>query len=124
MTVTDKPDPARITTPEERAPLYAAYKASRDRGDEIGYRCPDDSIVQYAVRAYDRAKYGTEALALPDWLVDLIHAAASHAEGMACSPDHIHGQVCNRCTWESLYEAVPAHTKVLAVQALALRAAA
>lgn len=119
-----KPKPARMTSPEERAPLYAAYAASRERGEEIGFQCPDDSIVQYAVRAYDEAKYGTEALALPDWLIDLIHAAATSAEDMACVPAEagIHAEGCDRCAWETLYRAVPHRTKALAEQARALRA--
>ncbi len=119
-----KPAPARITSPEERAPLYAAYKASRDRGEQIGYHCPDDSIVRYAVRAYDREKYGTEALALPDWLADLIHAAGSASEEMACTPAEVHDEGCDACAWEILYAAVPQRTKVLAEQASALKAAA
>lgn len=47
---------ARMTTPAERAPLYAAYAAARARGEEIGYRCEDDSIIQSAVRAYETAE--------------------------------------------------------------------
>lgn len=48
-----RPRPARMTTPAERAPLYAAYAAARSKGEEIGYRCEDDSIIQAAVKAYE-----------------------------------------------------------------------
>lgn len=116
-----KPAPARLTSPEERAALHAAYAEGRRRGDEIGYPCPDDSIIQYAVRAYDEAKYGTRALTLPDWLVDLIHAAATAAEEMACTPDDQHAEGCDRCAWAALYQAVPQHTKTLTEQGRALR---
>lgn len=51
-----RPKPARITTPAERAPLYAAYAAARQRGLEIGAQCDDDSIIQYAVKAYETAE--------------------------------------------------------------------
>ncbi len=51
-----RPAPARITTPAERAPLYAAYAAARARGAQIGAQCDDDSIIQYAVRAYETAE--------------------------------------------------------------------
>ena len=51
-----RPAPARVTTPAERAPLYAAYDAARARSEQIGYRCEDDSIIQHAVRAYETAE--------------------------------------------------------------------
>jgi hypothetical protein len=51
-----RPEPARITTSSERAPLYAAYAAARQRSKEIGYQCEDDSIIQYAVKAYETAE--------------------------------------------------------------------
>jgi hypothetical protein len=43
----------RLTTPEERAPLYAAYQAARAEVDRIGGNLSDDSIVQAAVKAYE-----------------------------------------------------------------------
>lgn len=110
MPNSQKPKPARITSTEERTPLYAAYAAGRARGEDIGHRCPDDSIIQYAVRAYDRAKYGTEALMLPDWLVDLI-------EAVQCMED----ENDNRCYWDALIQQIPERTMTLAKQAGQLR---
>lgn len=141
MPISDKPKAARMTSPEERAPLYAGYAASRQRGEDIGYRCEDDSIIQYAIRAYDREKYGTEALALPDWLVDLIARAQDAAKSLACDhphPDWENGDNdpedgptandyaagCDRCAAQTLFDAVPERTKVLAEQGLALRSTA
>ena len=51
-----RPAAARLTTPAERAPLYAAYAAARAREQEIGGFCDDDSIIQYAVKAYKTAE--------------------------------------------------------------------
>jgi hypothetical protein len=42
----------RLTTPEERAPLYAAYQAARNEAEEVGGSFTDDSIIQAAVKAY------------------------------------------------------------------------
>lgn len=117
MRSNDKAQPARMTSPEERAPLYAAYAEARRRGDEIGFCCPDDSIVQYAIHAYDREKYGTEALMLPDWLVDLIEAAIAAEDEMSCD----HSEKCQHCYWNALLMSVPGRTMVLAKQAIQLR---
>ena len=71
-----RPKPARITTPAERAPLYAAYAAARARGEQIGAQCDDDSIVQYAVNAYETAEMGrlraqvAEALTVADEMAE------------------------------------------------------
>lgn len=51
-----RPKAAHITTAAERAPLYAAYAAARARGEQIGAQCDDDSIIQYAVKAYETAE--------------------------------------------------------------------
>jgi hypothetical protein len=119
--ITEKPQPARITTAEERAPLYAAYTAGRARGEDIGYRCPDDSIIQYAVRAYDREKYGTEALMLPDWLVDLIEAAQCMEDELGCDELGHLDETCKRCYWDALIQQIPERTMTLAKQAIELR---
>jgi hypothetical protein len=119
--MSDRPQPARLTSPEERAPLYAAYAAGRERGERIGYHCPDDSIIQYAVRAYDREKYGTEALALPDWLVDLVEAAMCMEDELTCDEQgHLTGK-CERCYWDALLQSIPERTMTLVKQAIALR---
>lgn len=48
-----RPAPARVTTPAERAPLYAAYAAARAKAAEVGADYHDDGIVQAAVKAYE-----------------------------------------------------------------------
>ncbi|MFI5934758.1 DUF5131 family protein [Actinoplanes sp. NPDC051494] len=125
--------PTAASTTEHRRDV-----AGRARRKEIGFRRPNDSIIHYAVRAYDREKYGTEALALPDWLVDLIYAASTAAKEIAC--DHAHPDWENgdddpevgptaddyasryvRCSWSALVHAIPGRTKTLTEQALALR---
>jgi hypothetical protein len=71
-----RPAPARITTPAERAPLYVAYAAGRARGAQIGAQCDDDSIIQYAVKAYETAEMArlraqvSEAFAVADEMTE------------------------------------------------------
>ncbi|MEU7980521.1 hypothetical protein AB0B63_18555 [Micromonospora sp. NPDC049081] len=54
--------PGRITLvpAEQRAPLYAAYKAAREWADRNGESYSDDGIIQAAVKAY-RAELVTQA---------------------------------------------------------------
>lgn len=63
-----RPAPARMTTPDEHAPLYAAYAAARRRATEVGYEYDldaptiDDSVIQAAIDAYEKAKTGRTAV--------------------------------------------------------------
>jgi len=113
----------RITTPVERAPLYAAYVAARAEEVKVGGHCTDDSIIQRAVEAYDGAKYGTEKLMLPDWLIDLIEAAKGMADELGCDEARHADDKCTRWIWEALLDQVPDRTKVLVDQAIVLRGA-
>ena len=117
----NRPQVFRLTSQEEREPLHAAYAEARRRGEEIGHLCPDDSIIQYAIIAYDQEKYGTQTLALPDWLVDLIHAATTAAQQGTCAPADQHDKGCARCSWRDLYQAVPERTRTLTEQTLGRR---
>lgn len=51
-----RPKAARVTTPAERAPLYAAYRAARQEARQAGVAYQDDGIVQAAVKAYETAE--------------------------------------------------------------------
>jgi hypothetical protein len=46
-----RPKAARMTTPEERAPLYAAYAAARAEAEHLGAEIWDDRITQAAYSA-------------------------------------------------------------------------
>ncbi|WP_371409756.1 DUF550 domain-containing protein [Micromonospora zamorensis] len=43
----------RLVPAEQRAPLYAAYKAAREWAEKNGESYTDDGIIQAAVRAFD-----------------------------------------------------------------------
>lgn len=77
----------RVTTTAERAPLYAAYRAARRRGEQIGAECDDDSIIQYAVQAYETAEMARLRAALD--AVESLAEDAAAGDGVTVSAEQI-----------------------------------